>query len=218
VYTNTTLQGGTEMKFDEINKRYSRQVARYISKGYWINAGTMGGSQGEIAHVDMTNGTELIRILIEDRTDYELNNGYGMEYVTVLVGRVPASENVKIGSTDRLGNTVWNNNLEVISEQRFYKIGKSYRGWYVDTFEEAIAAKELKRERLHARVQNAPEKRVFKNAENAVKSFVKRQPGCKTVALREIEEVGKDVTVDRSGKNFVVRYYVKARGHQFYMQ
>lgn len=207
------------MKFDEINKRYSRQVARYISNGYWINAGTMGGSQGEIAHVDMTNGTELIRILVEERTDYELNNGYGMEYVTVLVGKVPASENVKIGANDRLGNTVWNNHLEVITEQRFYKIGKSNSGWYVDTFEEAVAAKELKRERFNTRMQSEPTKRVFKNAENAVKSFVKRQPGCKTVALREIEEVGKDVIVDwRTGGTKGVRYYVKARGHQFYMQ
>ena len=49
------------MKFIDINREFTAAANSYMAQGYYINAGTMGGSQGEVAHIDLTNGTENIR-------------------------------------------------------------------------------------------------------------------------------------------------------------
>ena len=48
------------MKFIDINREFTAAANSYMAQGYYINAGTMGGSQGEVAHIDLTNGTEII--------------------------------------------------------------------------------------------------------------------------------------------------------------
>ena len=45
------------MKFIDINREFTAAASSYMAQGYYINAGTMGGSQGEVAHIDLTNGT-----------------------------------------------------------------------------------------------------------------------------------------------------------------
>lgn len=50
------------MKFIDINREFTAAANSYMAQGYYINAGTMGGSQGEVAHIDLTNGTEIIRV------------------------------------------------------------------------------------------------------------------------------------------------------------
>lgn len=52
------------MKFIDINREFTAAANSYMAQGYYINAGTMGGSQGEVAHIDLTNGTEIIRVLL----------------------------------------------------------------------------------------------------------------------------------------------------------
>lgn len=41
------------MKYADINKRFSEIVTEYLNKGYTFNTATMGGSQGEVAKVDL---------------------------------------------------------------------------------------------------------------------------------------------------------------------
>lgn len=43
------------MKFIDINREFTAAANSYMAQGYYINAGTMGGSQGEVAHIDLTN-------------------------------------------------------------------------------------------------------------------------------------------------------------------
>jgi len=50
------------MKFETINRKFTEVVSEWIGKGYAFNTATMGGSQGEIAKVDLTDGKEIIRI------------------------------------------------------------------------------------------------------------------------------------------------------------
>ena len=38
------------MKFIDINREFTAAANSYMAQGYYINAGTMGGSQGEVAH------------------------------------------------------------------------------------------------------------------------------------------------------------------------
>ena len=40
------------MNQNDINRAFTEKVAELLSRGYQIYPGTMGGSQGEIAHVD----------------------------------------------------------------------------------------------------------------------------------------------------------------------
>ncbi len=47
------------MKYIDINQKFTAKVAEYIAKGYTINTATMSGSQGEVAHVDLTDGKQV---------------------------------------------------------------------------------------------------------------------------------------------------------------
>lgn len=94
------------MKFIDINREFTAAANSYMAQGYYINAGTMGGSQGEVAHIDLTNGTEIIRVLLTT-----FNNYLGTEGVELIVGRV--KDDIKPNQEDRW-NTVWNERLELV--------------------------------------------------------------------------------------------------------
>ena len=79
-----------------------------MSKGYSINTGTMDGSQGEVAHIDLTNGEEIIRVLLT----YNFIPWPEKEY-TIIVGRVPSVTTPNLRTHD--AETIWNNELEIIS-------------------------------------------------------------------------------------------------------
>lgn len=102
------------MKFIDINREFTAAANSYMAQGYYINAGTMGGSQGEVAHIDLTNGTEIIRVLLTT-----FNNYLGTEGVELIVGRV--KDDIKPNQEDRW-STVWNERLEVISSKKFYRL------------------------------------------------------------------------------------------------
>ena len=98
------------MKFIDINREFTAAANSYMAQGYYINAGTMGGSQGAVAHIDLTNGTEIIRVLLTT-----FNNYLGTEGVELIVGRV--KDDIKPNQEDRW-NTVWNERLEGISNYK----------------------------------------------------------------------------------------------------
>lgn len=201
------------MKFEEINKKYTEKVAEWMAKGYWINAGTMSGSQGEYAHIDLTNGKELIRVLMEERAEW-LDDGWSRrEAVVIVVGRVPAEDRVRIGATDRLGNTVWNNHLEELEKESYFKIGDRESGWF-GTKEEANA----RYDKAHERWTNAHEDsefktKVFRGAEKMMLPFVRRQVcGCKTAKASDITKVEKVYNTDPNGRLTGCTYYVTVKG------
>ncbi len=45
----------------DIENIYTDTVKEYMNKGYRIYSPTMGGSQGEIAKIDLTNDKDVIR-------------------------------------------------------------------------------------------------------------------------------------------------------------
>ena len=53
------------MNQNDINRAFTEKVAELLSRGYQIHPGTMGGSQGEIAHVDLYKDDEIIRVLLD---------------------------------------------------------------------------------------------------------------------------------------------------------
>lgn len=194
----------------EIEKIYSDIIADYFNKGYYINMNTMSGSQlNEIAKIDLTNGKEVLRIMLYgSNTDRDNEYNYYLHYISIVIGR----------NTDKLynnhGDIIWNNHLEILSEQRFYEIGDRNDSKFFGTKEEAIAAKK----KHYSRVKGIDYCGGYwvelpNKAKSIVLPFVKRQYKCKSVTLKDIEGVKK--YINRKGE---VEYYVYARGKGYKMR
>lgn len=194
----------------EIEKIYSDIIADYFNKGYYINMNTMNGSQlNEIAKIDLTNGKEVLRVMLcGSNTDRDNEYNYYLDYISIVIGR----------NTDKLynnhGDIIWNNHLEILSEQRFYEIGDRNDRRFFGTKEEAIAAKK----KHYSRVKGIDYCGGYwvnisnNKAKSIVLPFVKRQYKCKSVTLKDIEAVKK--YINRKGE---VEYYVYARGKGYKM-
>lgn len=202
------------MKFAEINRKFTETVAEWIGKGYTINTATMSGSQGEIAKIDLTNGSEIIRVLLKGAGHpiTVINDRYySFDIVELTVGRV--TDSVNPNSPDTWA-TVWNNNLEIISSEEFYEIGRNrHEKWY-GTKEEAIAQQDKNWERHEARTVSERTELLLLGAA-IVLPFVKRQPKCKSVRLGEIDRVTKTVSKNMFDDGYSVRYTVEARGNTY---
>ena len=108
------------MNQNDINRAFTEKVTELLGRGYQIYPGTMGGSQGEIAHVDLHKDDEIIRVLL-DRT---IGRGEKPDGVRLIVGR--NTDRIRMNCFDTLGNTIWNNRLEILSEIEFCQIGENY--------------------------------------------------------------------------------------------
>lgn len=126
------------MTYKDINNRFTELVAEYIAKGYTFNTSSMGGSQGEIANIDLTNGKEIIRVVVSSFNNWREN----VEGVEISIGK--STDNVHPHS-GQLHETVWNSHLEIIHTEYFYRISR-YSNFY-GTREEAEAARNVR----HAR-------------------------------------------------------------------
>ena len=71
------------MNQNDINRAFTEKLTELLGRGYQIHPGTMGGSQGEIAHVDLYRGDEIIRVLL----DHSAGRGEKPDGVRLVVGR-----------------------------------------------------------------------------------------------------------------------------------
>ena len=186
------------MNYADINKRYTATVAEYMAKGYTINTRTMTGSQGDYAHIDLTDGTEVIRILVDtfhEWTDVSLD---GLE---IIVGR--ADGEVKPNSESDY-HALWNNKLDIISQERFYEIGADrHHGKFYGTMEEATAAQQLKFKRYAAKRQSSKTEDITPKAMEIAMRIIRREFGVKRICEA-------DVKVSKSGKGYTVSYKGRA--------
>lgn len=186
------------MKYADINVKYTATVTEYLAKGYTINTRSMCGSQGDYAHIDLTDGTEVIRIMVDtfhEWTDISLD---GLE---IVVGRansevIPNSENDY--------RTLWNSELDILSRERFYKIGEDrHHGTFYGTLEEATAAQQLKVQRYIAKRQTSKPEDITARAMEIAKRIIRRE-----FKVKRISEA--DVKISKSGKSYTVSYKGKA--------
>ena len=108
------------MKFIDINREFTAAANSYMAQGYYINAGTMGGSQGEVAHIDLTNGKQIVRVLLDRFSEWEDYNQLGGLKLVVGI----TTDNVKPNDNQRR-DVIWNNRLEVISCEKFYEVSSN---------------------------------------------------------------------------------------------
>lgn len=112
------------MKFAEINREFTTRVTEWLDKGYVFNGTTMNGSQGELAKVDLTNGKEIIRVIIDKFYGDRGDDCLMYSGVEIIVGR-PAENAVPHSERH---DTIWNNRLEVLEEVKFYQVGDCRNG------------------------------------------------------------------------------------------
>ncbi len=182
------------MKYADINKRYTEIVTEYLAKGYTINSRTMSGSQGEIANIDFTDGTEVIRILIvsfHEWTDISLD---GLE---IIVGR--ADSEVEPNSENDC-HTLWNTKLDIISKERFYEIGADrVHGKCYGTCEEATAAQQVRLQRYIAKNRDRKTENITSKAMEIAKRIIRREFGVKRICEA-------DVVVSKYNGTYTIKY------------
>ena len=156
------------MKYIDINRKFTETVSSYIAQGYYINTASMSGSQGEIAHIDLT-----------EWEDYNQ-----LEGLKLVVGI--AADNVKPNDNQRC-DVIWNNRLDVISCEKFYKLSSNRDdSVFYGTREEANAADEKRFER-YCRRDCRIKKHLPEKASTLVKEFVRRKFGLKRVVVSNIQ-------------------------------
>ena len=196
------------MNQNDINRMFTEKVTELIGQGYQINPATMSGSQGEYGHVDLRRGTDIIRVLLDDGSDYE----EGVDFMRLAVGR--CTDQIRMGTFDRLGNTIWNNKLEIFFEIKFAKIAENY-------FTDMETGVQMRRKRyLRWKQKNRRDRRDLPEAfKSAALRYVQKQPRMKTCKLSEIERVTR---VNRTQWNETLPdlrgYEIVARGRTFFIK
>ena len=175
------------MKFDEINKVFTEHVNVYLNMGYTINAGTMGGSQGEIAKVDLTDGKEIVRVFVERFNSHKFN---GLRGVQVVAGRC---NDERVRANENNDWTIWNSKLVIDWKRRFYIVGGDCISgeWYGDA-KQAQEAQTKKYERWKSRSTEEKREITLKGmALDKIKARIKRENKLQRVVVSDIK-AGKD--------------------------
>ena len=183
------------MRFAEINRKYTEKVAEYIGAGWMINTGTMSGSQGEVAKVDLTDGNRIVRVMMN-----KVSNNYRYGFKISVGYAKPKS----IPNSFDTWQTIWDGELDIVSQEVFYQPNMNNNvDWFV-TEEESIACTEKMWNRHFIRYGGKAGKDVTERCAPVVLSFVRRQPRCKCAKLT-------DITVYREGNGkYRVRYKDKS--------
>ena len=187
------------MKKQDIRNIYTQKVTELLNQGYTIFPDTMGGSQGEIAHIDLTDGSQIIRVLLERSTHWERDDcGYMGETIKLTVGK--ARSDTWVG--DRWDGTVWNNYLEPSFQIEWAWITDRSRGdWYTD-MDEARRISTIRWERYKA--QHPKKVEVLGDAfKSSALRWLRKQPRMKTCKLDDIEQVQR-VRNDDGSRRFEI--------------
>ena len=193
------------MKKQDIRQKYNDAVKLMLNTGYTIFPDTMNGSQGEIAHIDFTNGSEIVRVLLEKSySSRRGEDGYWGTTIRLTIGR--AAADTWVGET--WDGTIWNNRLEILSQIEWAEIGRN-GAWYTD-LDEAVRIQRLQLERYRNRDDHASYTDLPDSFKSAALHWVQKQPRMKTCKLSDIELVRKVRT-----PNGKTHYEIKARGRCF---
>ncbi len=188
------------MKKQDIRNIYTQKVSELLAQGWSIFPDTMGGSQGEIAHIDLRKGSEILRLLLERELAWGLiNEGFHGNVVTLKIGR--AAPDTRVG--DRWDGTIWNNRLDTLFEMRWAEIDERGEGWYTD-MDEAARIGRIRRERYALRNDRTSYTDLGEAYKSAALRWVQKQPRMKTCRTDDIEKI-KRVTTPKGKRYFEIR-------------
>ena len=185
------------MTKNDIRSIYTQLVSDLLAKGYQIHPETMSGSQGEMAHIDLTNGSEILRVLIETHGGY--GDSYG-DLLTIRVGRCtePITSHWHI---------IWNNKLETLSEIKLAKISENF----YTTLEEGKRMAKVRYSRWCNRKCN-DRKELGDAYKSIALRWLRRQPRMKSCKLEDIDRM-----IRRTRSDDTVCFDIEAKGKTFYL-
>lgn len=195
------------MKKTTVERMYTAKVAELLNQGWHIHTSTMPGHQGEVAHVDLTNGSEIRRALLCREMTWGRSGAdfYGHKII-ITVGK----------NTDRIwpgwNSTLWNNRVEVCSQIELAEIQEPDRyhpeGWYT-VMATAQDIQRIRNERREAR--RIPTEKVLGIAFKSIAlRWVRKQPRMKTTKLEDITKVARYTSRDGS-----TGFKIEAKGKTF---
>lgn len=191
------------MTHKDLDQLFTAKATELLAQGYQIHTGSMSGTEGEIAHIDFCKGSEILRLLLEQGTDFHSVCG---DFYSIRLGR--HTEPPRGGRVN-----IWNNRLETLFEIRFAKVTDTY----ITTMDavESISAKRTDRWKNSAR-SNTARRELPDACKSAALHWVQKQPRMKTCRLDEIESVTR-VCKTAWGKVLpdLDCYEIKARGKVF---
>lgn len=192
------------MNQNDINQAFTDKVTELLAQGYQINPATMGGSQGEIAHIDLRRGTEVLRVLLESKSGF----GRDSDYLWLAVGR--CTEELRRVSFES-HSTIWNERLEILFEIKFARITPSF-------FTDMETGRHITEKRFDRWKNRKASNRLQLGDAYKVPAlkYIRRQPRMKTCRLDEIESVTR-MNRTEWGKTLpdLYGYEIKARGKTF---
>ena len=180
------------MRYEEINKRFTETVNDYMMHGYQINTASMSGSQGEVARVDLTNGEEIIRVYLTSFHKFE-NWTEGFE---IVVGR--CTDGVTPNSPVSFSTTIWNNKLEMISIEKFYKLYVKKDGETVYGAKSEAAEVQQKRFKRCYRTNNVKDYSNNEAFHEIAVRYLKRALGKRRIS--------SSVTIMKRGTKYTIEY------------
>ena len=183
------------MNQNDIRRIYTEKVAGLLAKGYVLHPETMGGSQGEMARIDLTNGSKILQVLINRVGG--CSDSYG-EIYAIIIGRC----------TEKYSgyqHTIWNDRLEILSEIKLDQISDNF----YTTPEEGKRMSELRFSRWKRR--KCENRRELGDAYKSVAlRWLRRQPRMKTCKLEDIDHM-----IRRTQSDGTVCYEIEAKGKTF---
>lgn len=192
------------MTMNDINRIYTEKVTDLLARGYQINPGTMSGSEGEYAKIDLRKGSEILRVTIENGRDHDFLCG---DYIRIRVGR--NTDRV----SDRLGDShIWTSHLQTLSEIKLAKVTDTF---FTD-MDEGKRIQQKRLDRWDARETHPKQRDLGEAFKSIALNWVRKQPRMKGCKPEEIESVTR---VNRSYFAATLPdlecYEIKARGKTF---
>lgn len=187
------------MYSSEIRTIFSNTVSALLVQGMTLYPDTMSGTQGEIAHIDLTDGSEIYRVLLTDESNWgEIPGFYGRK-VVLTVGKACKSDFYCPidAALDNYHRTVWNNKLEVVSRLEWFQIGEKGRGWYTDK-SGAIAQGAKAKARFKASVIHSVTE-LDEHWKAAALKYIRKQYGFKSCKLSDFEHLFRTVETHHDG-------------------
>ena len=197
------------MKKTTVERMYTAKVAELLDQGWHIHTSTMPGHQGEIAHVDLTDGSEIRRALLYREMVWgDRHTDFHGHKIVILVGK----------NTDRVwpgwDSTLWNNHMEVCSEIEMAEIQEPDRdhpeGWYTN-MATAQDIQRIRNERREAR-HIASRTEVGAAYKSIGLRWLRKKPRMKTTRLEDITGMTRYTThggrvgfqIEAKGKNYTL--------------
>ena len=194
---------------EDIREAYTAKVNEYLARGMKINIGTMSGTQGEIARVDVTDGEYIYRIRL-DRDFLSVTElvGYYFRADTInLTIEKFKDEGYKVLNTFTI---LWGGKGELVEEKVWYAIDNDRRA-FVDTIENVMYYKKLHDVRREAR-ERATQEITDKARLALIYKIIKRRKGYSNVTKKNIQRV-----VRRDNGGYLVIFTYDSRKNSLYI-